>query len=71
MPRPRSGFAGTAPEPVKILCVKMLLAHTAWKIDTPVSLGVIVLTLAASVVMSLRWPKHRAIAAVPNPAKVS
>jgi len=37
--------------------VKMLLAHTAWKIDTLVSLGVIVLTLAASVVISLLKPK--------------
>ena len=37
--------------------VKMLLAHTAWKIDTLVSLGVIVFTLAASVVMSLLRPK--------------
>jgi tellurite resistance protein TerC len=38
--------------------VKMLLAHTAWKIDTHVSLGVIVLVLAASVVASLIWPKQ-------------
>ncbi|MCC7376372.1 MAG: TerC family protein [Verrucomicrobiales bacterium] len=38
--------------------VKMLLAHTAWKIDTLVSLGVIVLILAASVVASLVWPKN-------------
>ena len=30
--------------------VKMILAHTAWKIDTLVSLGVIVLILATSVV---------------------
>src|SRR5512134_1625214 len=37
--------------------VKMLLAHTAWKIDTLVSLGVIMFTLAASVVMSLLRPK--------------
>jgi tellurite resistance protein TerC len=37
--------------------LKMLLAHTAWKIDTLVSLGVIVFTLAASVVMSLLRPK--------------
>ena len=36
---------------------KMLLAHTAWKIDTLVSLGVIVLILAASVVWSLLKPK--------------
>ena len=37
--------------------VKMILAHTAWKIDTLVSLGVIVLILATSVVMSLMRPK--------------
>ena len=37
--------------------VKMLLAHSAWKIDTHISLGVIVLVLAASVVASLVWPK--------------
>src|SRR5687768_3837831 len=44
--------------------VKMLLAHTAWKIDTLVSLGIIVLTLATSVVMSLLWPKKAVIPAV-------
>ncbi|MEY4387441.1 MAG: hypothetical protein RLY20_2724 [Verrucomicrobiota bacterium] len=37
--------------------VKMILAHTAWKIDTLVSLGVIVLILATSVVWSLLKPK--------------
>lgn len=37
--------------------VKMLLAHTAWKIDTLVSLGVIVLILATSMVWSLARPK--------------
>ncbi len=37
--------------------VKMLLAHTAYKIDTLVSLGVIVLILATSVVWSLLKPK--------------
>ena len=37
--------------------VKMLLAHSPWKIDTLVSLGVIVIVLAASVVASLVWPK--------------
>lgn len=37
--------------------VKMLLAHSPWKIDTLVSLGVIVVVLAASVVASLVWPK--------------
>ena len=39
--------------------VKMLLMHTAWKIPTPVSLGVVVLILAASVVASLMWPKRK------------
>ena len=37
--------------------VKMILAHTVWKIDTLVSLGVIVLILATSVVWSLLKPK--------------
>jgi len=37
--------------------VKMILAHTAWKIDTLVSLGVIVVILATSVVWSLLKPK--------------
>ena len=37
--------------------VKMLLGHTAWKIDTVVSLGVIIAVLAGSIVMSLVWPK--------------
>jgi tellurite resistance protein TerC len=37
--------------------VKMILAHTAWKIDTLVSLGVIVLILATSVVWSLLKPR--------------
>jgi tellurite resistance protein TerC len=37
--------------------VKMILAHTAWKIDTLVSLGVIVVILATSVVWSLLRPK--------------
>ena len=37
--------------------VKMLLAHTAWKIDTLIALGVIVLILTASVVLSLLHPK--------------
>jgi len=38
--------------------VKMLLAHTAWKIDTAVSLGVIAVVLAASIVLSLVFPKR-------------
>jgi tellurite resistance protein TerC len=46
--------------------VKMLLAHTAWKIDTLVSLGVIVFTLAASVVMSLLRPKKTVIPKIPT-----
>jgi tellurite resistance protein TerC len=37
--------------------VKMILAHTAWKIDTLVSLGVIVVILTTSVVWSLVKPK--------------
>lgn len=37
--------------------VKMLLGHTAYKIDTLVSLGVIVTVLGAAVVCSLVWPK--------------
>jgi tellurite resistance protein TerC len=36
---------------------KMILAHTAWKIDTLVALGVIVLILVSAVVASLVWPK--------------
>lgn len=37
--------------------VKMLLGHTPWKIDTLVSLGVIVFVLATSVAASWLWPK--------------
>ncbi|MEO0016878.1 MAG: hypothetical protein RLZZ522_161 [Verrucomicrobiota bacterium] len=37
--------------------MKMLLAHTPWKIDTLVSLGVIVTVLAGSVAASWLWPK--------------
>lgn len=37
--------------------VKMLLGHSAWKIDTHVSLGVIVVVLSASVIASLVWPR--------------
>ena len=43
--------------------VKMILAHTAWRIDTLVSLGVIVLILAASVVWSLVKPRKVTIPA--------
>jgi tellurite resistance protein TerC len=38
--------------------VKMLLAHTAWKLDTLISLGVIVLILATSIVWSLVKPRN-------------
>ena len=41
--------------------VKMILAHTPWKIDTLVSLGVILLILAASVVMSLLRPRKTVV----------
>jgi len=37
--------------------VKMLLGHTAYKIDTLISLGVIVTVLAVSVILSLLRPK--------------
>ena len=37
--------------------VKMILAHTAWKIDTLVSLAVILMILATSVVLSLIRPR--------------
>jgi tellurite resistance protein TerC len=47
--------------------VKMILAHTAWKIDTLVSLGVIVLILATSVVWSLLKPKKAKLVATPSP----
>lgn len=39
--------------------VKMLLAHSAWKIDTHISLAVIVVVLALSIVASLIWPKEK------------
>src|SRR5512145_1430878 len=38
--------------------VKMILAHTAWKIDTLVSLGVIVLIIAVSIIWSLLRPRQ-------------
>ena len=44
--------------------VKMLLAHTAWKIDTLISLGVIMLILAGSVVLSLLRPRKTVIPVV-------
>ena len=51
---------------VAFVGVKMLLARASHKIDTLVSLGVIVLILATSVVMSLLRPKQ-AKHDVPNP----
>jgi len=47
--------------------VKMLLSHTPWKIDTLVSLGVIVGVLATSVIVSLMRPKKTAVKADINP----
>ncbi len=48
--------------------VKMILAHTAWKIDTLVSLGVIVVILTTSVVCSLLMPKKtKSVVAHPGP----
>jgi tellurite resistance protein TerC len=38
--------------------VKMMLAHTAWKIDTLVSLLVVILILAVSVIVSILKPRH-------------
>ncbi len=50
--------------------VKMLLVHTPWKIDTLLSLGVIVAILTASVVCSLLKPKPMADAPLqPAPEK--
>src|SRR5512139_3086083 len=48
--------------------VKMLLAHTAWAIDTPVSLGVIVAILAVSIVVSLLRPKKVRSPLTPAPS---
>jgi tellurite resistance protein TerC len=41
--------------------VKMILSHTAWKIPTPISLGIIVLILTVSIVWSLLKPKKPSI----------
>ena len=48
--------------------VKMLLGHTPWKIDTHVSLGVIVGVLALSIIISLLRPKKVVVKADPLPA---
>jgi tellurite resistance protein TerC len=39
--------------------IKMLLAHTAYKLDTLLSLGVVVFILATSIVVSLLRPRKR------------
>ena len=48
--------------------VKMLLGHTAWKIDTNVSLGVIVGILTISVIASLLRPKKAVVKTAPVPS---
>lgn len=45
--------------------VKMLLGHSEWKIDTHLSLGVIITILAGSIVASLMWPKKATSPALP------
>ena len=47
--------------------VKMLLGHSPYKIDTLVSLGVIVTVLTISVVLSLLWPKKVGVKNPPLP----
>ena len=47
--------------------VKMLLGHTPWKIDTLVSLGVIVSVLAISVIASILRPKKAVLPHVGRP----
>lgn len=37
--------------------IKMLVGHTPWRIDTHISLAVIILILTGSVIASLIWPK--------------
>jgi len=49
--------------------VKMLLGHSPYKIDTLVSLGVIVAVLTGSVVASLLWPKKATTATGEAPAR--
>ncbi len=46
---------------------KMLLGHTAYKIDTLVSLGVIIAVLAGAVLSSLLWPKKEVVKNAPLP----
>jgi len=45
--------------------VKMLLGHSEWKIDTHLSLGVIITILTGSIVASLMWPKKANSAVLP------
>ncbi len=42
--------------------VEMLLGHTEWKIDTHLSLGVIIAIITGSIVASLMWPKKTTLA---------
>ena len=49
--------------------VKMLLGHSPWKIDTHISLGVIVVVLASSVIASLVWPRKPKTNAVVTPSE--
>ncbi len=53
--------------------VKMLLGHTEYKIDTHVSLGVILAVLVSSIIASLVWPRKKIpainMADVPPPAE--
>lgn len=51
--------------------VKMLLAHTAWKIPTPLSLGIVVLILGVSVLASLLRPKKPSAPASAGAARAS
>ena len=51
--------------------VKMLLGHTVWKIDTHVSLGVIFVVLAGSIILSLLRPKKLQVKAVVLPRATS
>jgi tellurite resistance protein TerC len=46
--------------------VKMLLAHTAWKMPTLLSLGVVLMILVVSVVWSLLRPKTVALPTAVN-----
>jgi tellurite resistance protein TerC len=48
--------------------VKMLLAHSPWKIDTHVSLGVILVVLASSIVLSLIRPRRTDMPEAAEPA---